>query len=289
MAVHDARRGGERAPLPHRGLSTSARAPAPIVIDLHTHVLPGVDDGPPKMGGSVALAEVAAHGGTRTLVATPHVRSDHPRVRPEQLAQRAREVDEALRERRIAVRVLPGAELDLHAAEELSDADLRLSTLGGAGRHLLVETPYGPLPDDFEERLEALAARGFDIVLAHPERNRTLQDDPGRLGELAEEALVQLTAGSLVEGRSRPAALAVRALREGWASVMASDAHSATWRPPNLNVGAMAARQALPEAEEEIEWMVEDAPRAIVEGRDPPARPVREEIRRPLFRLGRRR
>jgi protein-tyrosine phosphatase len=260
------------------------------VVDLHTHVLPGIDDGPRDLRGSVAMAEVAAHGGTRTLVATPHVRADHPRVRPEDLVRRAGEVDEALRERGIGVRVVPGAEVDLDAAERLSDAELRMTTLGGAGgRHVLLETPYGELPEDFEDRLDALVRRGFDLVLAHPERNPTLQHDPERLGRLAAGALVQLTAGSLAEGRSRPAALAVHALREGWATVLASDSHSATWRPPNLNVGVMAALRALPEAEAELEWMVEDAPRAIVEGRELPSRPERAEHRRSLFGLGRRR
>ena len=260
------------------------------MVDLHTHVLPDVDDGPRDMRGSVAMAEVAALGGIRTLVATPHVRADHPRVRPEELSERAREVDEALRERGLPVHVLPGAEVDLDTAEELSDAQLRLTTLGGErGRHLLVETPYGPLPADFEDRLAGLAGRGFELVLAHPERNGTLQDDPERLGGLSEVALVQITAVSFAEGRSRAATLALEALRRRWATVIASDAHSATWRPPNLNGGVMAARRAVPEAEAELEWMVEDAPRAIVEGRELPVRPERPEIRRSLFGLGRRR
>ena len=257
------------------------------MIDLHTHVLPGVDDGPRDLRGSVAMAEVAAHGGTRTLVATPHVRADHPGVRPGEIAGRAREVEDALRERGIGIRVLPGGEVDLDAAEALGDDELRLASLGGAGRYLLVETPYGALPDDYEDRLAALVARGFDLVLAHPERNRTLQDDPDRLGALARDVLVQLTAGSLAEGRGGPATLASLALREGWATVLASDSHSATWRAPNLNVGAMTARKAFPEADAEVGWMVEEAPRAIAEGRDLPPRPARAEVRRTLF--GRRR
>ena len=257
------------------------------MVDLHTHILPGVDDGPRDLRGSLAMAEVAVHGGTRTLVATPHVRADHPGVRPEEIAGRAREVEDALRERGIALRVLPGGEVDLDAAEALGDDELRLASLGGAGRYLLVETPYAALPADYEDRLAALAARGFDLVVAHPERNRTLQDDPERLGALAGDVLVQLTAGSLAEGRGGPATLATLALREGWATVLASDSHSATWRAPNLNVGALTARKALPEADAEIGWMVEEAPRAIAEGRDLPPRPARAEVRRSLF--GRRR
>src|SRR4029079_10406648 len=82
------------------------------VIDLHTHVLPGIDDGPSDLASSVAVAEVAAHGGVRTLVATPHLRADHPGVRPGELADRARELSAHLRERRLAGGGPPGGRGD---------------------------------------------------------------------------------------------------------------------------------------------------------------------------------
>jgi protein-tyrosine phosphatase len=243
------------------------------VIDLHTHVLAGIDDGPADLAGSVALAEVAAHGGIRTLVATPHLRADHPAVRAAELAGRARELSDHLRGRGLPVQVLPGAEVDLDAAAALSDGELALATLGGNGKDLLVETPYGALPGDFEARVLALAGRGFRVTLAHPERNRELQADPDRVGALVDQGvLVQVTARSLGE---RPSATARLLLERGWVHVLASDAHAVDRRPPDLGSALRHAAAALPHARAELEWMVTEAPRAILDGRPLPARPAR--------------
>src|SRR4051794_41300500 len=113
-ACRRVRRRGRR---PSSGPSAKIRA----VIDLHTHVLPGIDDGPEELAGSVAVAEVAAHGGIRTLVATPHLRADHPRVRPGELRERARALERHLRAQGLPLEIVPGAEVDLDAAGALAD------------------------------------------------------------------------------------------------------------------------------------------------------------------------
>ena len=250
------------------------------MIDLHTHVLPGLDDGPATVAGSVAVAEVAAHAGTRTLVATPHLRADHPAVQPRELAARARELTEHLRKRGLPVEVLPGAEVDLGAAAGLDDAELALATLNGNGRDLLVETPYGPLPDDFDARLLELAGRGFRLTLAHPERSPSVQAHVELLGDLVQRGvLVQLTARSLVgRGAAAPAARAL--LERGWAHVLASDAHALDVRPPDLGACLRQAAEAFPHAADELEWMVGEAPRAILDGLPLPERPARGSRRR---------
>ena len=245
------------------------------MIDLHTHVLPGLDDGPPTLAGSVALAEVAAHGGTRVMVATPHLREDHPRVLPGELAGRARELTEHLRSRGMPLEVLPGAEVDLRAAAALPDGELALATLAGNGRDLLVETPYGELPPDFEAQVLALAARGFRLTLAHPERNPAVQRRPEAVGALVEQGvLVQMTARSLA-GRGASAAAARTLLQRGWAHVLASDAHAVDRRPPDLGARLREAAHALPHAAAELEWMTAAAPRAILDGAPLPERPPR--------------
>jgi protein-tyrosine phosphatase len=255
------------------------------VIDLHTHILPGIDDGPDDLAGSVAVAEVAAHGGIRTLVATPHLRADHPGVRPAELAGRVRELSEHLRDRGLPLEVLPGAEVDLEAAAGLEDAELKLATLAGNGRDLLLETPYAPLAGDFEQRVLELAGRGFRLTLAHPERNPTVQAHPDAVGALvAHGVLVQLTARSLSGRRS---ATARTLLEHGWAHVLASDAHAIDRRPPDLGSALRHAADALPHARAELEWMVTEAPRAILDGRPLPERPPRasRSLRSRLLRL----
>lgn len=258
------------------------------MIDLHTHVLPGIDDGPDDMVGSVAMAELAAANGTRTLVATPHVREDHPRVRIELIQEQAAAVNRLVRDYGIDLFVVPGGEVSLASAVALTDDQLVLTTLGGNGRDLLVETPYGPLPSVFEELLDTVVARGYRVTLAHPELNPSFQQDPDRLGRLVQDGvvLVQLTSASFTGGRrSRRRSLAVHILRNGWAHVLASDAHSAEWRPPDLRPGVEAAKRAVPEAAREIDWMVAVGPLAIVQGVELPPRPPRAEVaRRGLLR-----
>lgn len=261
------------------------------MIDLHTHVLPGIDDGPDDMVGSVALADAAAAAGTRTLVATPHVRDDHPRVKLDRIQEDAARVNRIVRDYGIDLFVVPGGEVSLASAVALANDELELATLGGNTRDLLIETPYGPLTSVFEELLRGIVARGFRVTLAHPELNPTFQEHPERLGALVEEgtALLQLTTSSFEGGRrARHKALAVRILEQGWAHVLASDAHSAEWRPPNLQPGLEAARRALPEAAREINWMVNAAPLAIVQGVELPPRPERAQEKRRGFLLRRR-
>jgi protein-tyrosine phosphatase len=258
------------------------------VIDIHTHVLPGIDDGPGDTVGSVAMAERAADAGTRTLVATPHVRQDYPKVRPDEIRERARELNRLVRDYGIDVFIVPGAELALDSAVHMSDEELETVTVAGNGRDLLIETPYGPLPTVFEKLLETLAERGFRITLAHPELNPSLQRDPERLGALVDDGVVlQLTSASLSGRRSPARKLAALALKRGWVTVLASDAHSAEWRPPDLGPGVAAARKMLHGAEAEVDWMVNAAPLAIVQGRDIPDRPEREPVQGGLFRRGR--
>ena len=252
------------------------------MIDLHTHVLPGIDDGPDDLPATLAMVRAAAQAGTEALVATPHVREDHPRVRPQEVPRRVRSLQQQLRREGLGVRVLPGGELALSAMVDLPDRELRWITLGGSERYLLVETPFGALPSVFEELIGGLQHRGFDVVLAHPEHSRSFQEDPERLHAVVERGvMLQLTAASFAApAKSRSGKLAHAALRGGWAHVIASDAHSAWWRPPDLNPGLEAARQALPAASTELDWMVTDVPLAIVEGRDVPPRPPRPAIRR---------
>lgn len=254
------------------------------MIDIHLHILPGIDDGPATIEGSIATARRATEDGVTVVAATPHLRADHAAVRPHELAGRCEELQRALVEHGLAVTVVPGGEVDLRWATGASDEDLRLVSYAQRGRHLLVETPYGDLDGAFEDRVFGLALRGYTLVLAHPERSPTFQRDPARVGRLVERGtLMQVTAMSLASERrrSRSRRLARALVREGLAHVVASDAHGADeWRAPNLSAGAQAAAAIDPAR---AAWMVEDAPEAILAGRELPP-PPRSERRRRLRR-----
>src|SRR2546429_3128587 len=165
-------------------------------MDLHCHILPGLDDGPVNLDFSVAMARTAEEAGIVVMVATPHVRSDHPNE-PEGIEAAVRELNAALAVENVDLRVLPGAEVSLQKAEELSDETLSALCLG-SGDCLLVESPYRSIDIDLEGILWDVQARGFRPVLAHPERCPIFQRDPTRLARLVNGGvLCSITAASL--------------------------------------------------------------------------------------------
>lgn len=254
------------------------------MVDLHTHLLPGIDDGPPDVEGSVALARAAAEQGTRILGATPHLRGDFPDSRAGELAGRCREVRAALVDAGIDILVVQGAEAGLTWAVHAGDDELAAASYAGLGTDLLVETPYTGLSDTFEELLFAVARRGYRLVLAHPENNPSFQRSPRRLYALAERGvLLQVTARSLLRGDRRGSrALAAALVRDGVAHVLASDAHSAgPKRPPELAAGAAAAAELV--GAPRARWMVDGAPAAILVGQPLPEPPPIAARRRSLW------
>jgi protein-tyrosine phosphatase len=249
------------------------------VIDLHSHVLPGIDDGADTVEESLALIRAASREGTTALAATPHLRPDYPGVRPGDLATAVAQLNERIPPE-LGVRVVPGAEVDLLWAQSATDEDLRLASFDQRGTDLLVETPYGPLPQNFEDLLFRLAER-FRILLAHPERSVAFQRDTGRLAEIVRRGvLVQVTLPSLTSPnpKSRTRQLALHLIAEGLAHNLATDSHSpGPVRPPRLAAAVEIASQVAPAR---AEWMVTDAPAAILAGEPLPAPPA--ETPRPL-------
>lgn len=251
------------------------------VIDLHCHLLPGIDDGPGTMAESLELAVALAADGVRSAAATPHVRPDHPDVVGAELADRRAELQGAIDAAGMAFQVLPGAEVDLAYGLELSDDELRVLSLGGSGSALLVETPYGPVSDLFEAQLFSLSLRGFRPLLAHPERNRAFQENPERLAGLTGRGvLLQVTAEALLRSRrSATGRLATDLVERGLVSVLASDAHGGHIQRESLSQGLAAAKKLVGPG---AAVLVEDAPAAIIAGQPPPD-PPRREVRRRLF------
>lgn len=242
------------------------------MIDLHSHILPGVDDGAEHVADSLELARAALSEGTTVMAATPHMREDHPRVRPKELAGRCAELNEAMRAGAVPLEVVPGGEVDLLWAHRANDEELRLVTYGQRGSDLLLETPYGTLPPRFEDLVLAIARRGFRVLLAHPERSPALQRRPRRLAALVRRGvLVQVTAKSLLRGRRPTQDMAKALVKEGLAHVIASDAHRTSPAGTlGLAAGLAAATELAPE------WaprMVNEWPAAVAAGESLP-RPV---------------
>jgi protein-tyrosine phosphatase len=254
------------------------------VIDLHSHLLPGVDDGPRTLEESIALCRVAERDGTRTLVATPHVNGDYPRVTSAVIVERTAAVNRALRAGAVEVNVQTGAEVALSRAGELSDREIGLLALGGSS-YVLLELPWTAAASGVLSALRAFAGRGYGIVLAHPERSPMLQRDDDLVAELVQSGMLCcLDAGSLIERSGRRArSTAWKLLSAGLVHAIASDCHDAELRPPRLR--SVLARAGLSAAQ--IDYFTRSAPEAILAGEAvaPPPRVEshqwRHRLRRP--------
>lgn len=232
------------------------------MIDLHCHILPGLDDGASDLEDSVAMATQAAADGIETVCATPHVRHDHA-VEIASLADRAADLDAELARRGIPVRIAVGGEVAQTEVDGLEDDELRAVSLGGAGRWILLEPAPGPLDARLELSVERLKARGLHAVIAHPERHADA-DLEMRLRTLAAQGcLIQWTAAFAADPAMRDVIAAYA--RQGLVHLLASDAHSARFgRPVALAGGFACLREVLPAAS--VAWMAHAAPAAILRG-----------------------
>lgn len=212
-------------------------------VDLHFHLLPGVDDGPATIDASVELARAAVADGTGAIVATPHVRRDFlTDVRD--LPDRVREVRERLATECVPLRVLCGAEVGHEMVGRLSQRDLDTVAVGPPGaRWILLETPFEGIDDDVHAATDELRDRGLGVVLAHPERSAGVLDDGGaelRL-EQARGTGLQVNATSITGDHGALAEIAgMQLLAEGLVEALASDAHSRD-RGPALGRALSAA------------------------------------------------
>lgn len=240
------------------------------MIDLHSHILRGIDDGARTMEDSIEIARAALADGITVIAGTPHVRDDWP-TDAGVMEYRVAELRAELQQQGIALDVRQGGEIAFDWVAKLPVETLRRFGLGGNPRYLLVETPYYGWPLGLGDHLFSLRAQGITPVLAHPERNAEVQAHPERLVQLVEGGvLVQVTAAS-VDGRigKRAEESGVRLIREGLAHLLASDAHHASVRAVGMAAAAKAAGGgALGQ------WLTWDVPAAIIGDTEIPPRPT---------------
>ena len=240
------------------------------MIDLHCHVLPGVDDGPDTVEEAIALARDAREDGTTVIAATPHVDGAFPGNDSATIAAGVSALQPQLDAAGVDLRVVTGAEVSSIRAIDLDDEELAALRLG-RGPWLLLECPLAaPLIVAFAAIARALAGRGHRLLLAHPERSPLFLRSPSLLEELvAEGMMTQVTAGSLTGRYGRPARdLGHRLVEKGTAHVLASDGHGAQ-RPARI-AGELAEAGLDPAL---VAWLTQEVPAAILAGEEAPPRP----------------
>jgi protein-tyrosine phosphatase len=241
------------------------------MIDLHCHILPGVDDGALDLEDSLAMARVAAADGIEVIAATPHIRHDHD-VQIPQLPARVKELNDAIGRNGIPLQIVTGGEVAETALEGLDQEALRAVSLAGRGWILLEPRP-GPLGDSLHVAVHILIDRGFRALIAHPERHPS-EDLRERIADLIEDgALVQATAAFFTSGSVREG---MRMLAErGLIHVLGSDAHSSHGgRPARLSQG-LEALERVEALRPHLNWIAAQAPAAILRGErlEPPFAP----------------
>jgi len=239
------------------------------MIDLHCHILPGIDDGPETITDTLELARVASAAGTRIVVATSHVSPRYPN-NAAVIAQGVDMVNARLSAEGIELEVRAGGEVAIAVIGDLAADELRALRLGG-GRWLLVESPFTLLVERLPDLIERLQADGHGVVLAHPERCPGFHRRPDILAGLVADrgVLVSVTAGALI-GRFGVDVerFALSMARAGLIHNVASDGHDCERRPP-----VIAGPLELAGLGEHLELLTRTMPQAILNGEALPDHP----------------
>ncbi|MCP9487871.1 MAG: hypothetical protein MSC30_18685 [Gaiellaceae bacterium MAG52_C11] len=246
------------------------------MVDLHTHVLPGLDDGARDLVEAVEIVRAMAKDGVRIIAATPHVRDDYPTT-PDRMEAALGLVQAAVDAAGIAVELRGGGEISIPALGGLDPPTLASFGLGGNPQLVLLEFPYYGWPLSLAHECERLLSSGIVPLLAHPERNAVVPNHTRELARIVRSgAVVQLTAAA-VDGRlGRTTASRARLLLDlELAHVISSDAHSPGVREAGLAAAAATVGGELGH------WLTSAVPAALLNGAELPRRPAAAH-RRPV-------
>ncbi len=227
---------------------------------------------------AVALARLAVASGTQTLVCCPPAETGLSQALDTRDAG-VEALGNLLVEHGVGLDVLPGIILELDQVIKASDDELRRASLGANGRWVLVRLPERGWPLRLPDLIDGLDVRGFGLIIAEPERSDSLQRSPDRLREIVGRgALVLVSARSLkAEHGPRVRWAAANLLRGGMVHLLGSGGDSAD-RPPVMDDGLAEAAVTLRREAEELAWLVQDGPAAVLAGG--PVRPPRISLHR---------
>ena len=248
------------------------------MIDLHSHLLPNLDDGPRTLEDSIQMCRISYQDGIKTIVATPHILPGIYKNDRSTILSKVHELNEAIKRlgvgiqtpnSELSLKILPGA--DVHFSSDILQRyeDEEIVTVNDRGRSLMIEFAFQGIPYQAEEVLFQLLTRGIIPIISHPERNMEIGQRPKRYYEMVRMGcLGQVTAMSLT-GEFGPGVrrIAEKLLTKRLVHMIASDAHSTDGRPPILSAAVKAAEKIV--GKEEAIKMVTEYPAAMIEGRRP--------------------
>lgn len=252
------------------------------MIDLHSHILPGIDDGAVDLEASLAMARAWVADGVAVVACTPHILPGVYHNTGPEIRSAVTKLQEELDARDIALRLVPGA--DNHVIPDFVAALRRGHLLPLAdSRYVLVEPPHVTAPPRLGDLLFGVTAAGFTPVVTHPERLTWIETHYDFIAGLADRGVwMQITAGALTGSFGRRAKYwGERMLCEGRAHILATDAHDMKSRPPILSQGYACAARLV--GEEEAVNLVYTRPLAILENKSPAATPTPQLVQGERF------
>ena len=241
------------------------------MIDIHAHILPGIDDGAKNWDQTLQMARLAVEDGITLMVATPHlykersIGTSHLNTR-EIILQHVAQLKDKLYEEKIPLEILPGCDFPL-SFESLQFLDDGLAlTINDANRYLLLELPDTALPPATEEICFHLQSKGITPIITHPERHMILQEMPYKLKRLIDlGCLVQMTGNSLTGWFGRGVKkLSRQLIKLGYIHLLATDTHDPKRRPPVLSPAVIELSRLV--GEKRAQAMVNDIPQKIIAG-----------------------
>ena len=241
------------------------------MIDVHCHLLPGIDDGPKTLETTLEMARIAVADGIKTIFCTPHIYPGLYENSGLDIQRRVSALSAILKNENIPLFLSYGA--DTHLVPEVTEglASGRIPTLGGS-KFLLLEPSHNVRPPHFTESVFELISAGYVPVITHPERLTWVADHMDDFYALARSgAWLQITGGALLGKFGRHVQkISERFVGDGWASVLASDAHTTNRRAPVLAEAERRAAQLVGVVE--ASRMVRERPQAVLD--DAPASSV---------------
>jgi protein-tyrosine phosphatase len=238
------------------------------MIDIHSHILAGFDDGASSLEESIEMCRIAKADGIETIVATPHILKGNYRNEDPQLI--LEKIEELKAKSPDGIEILPGS--DVHFQHDIIHRLIDQRSIISINNkcYLLIEFPFNLIPVGTKEVFRQLLSNGYKPIITHPERNLEFIQSPKLLFELIQEgALAQITAMSIIgEFGSITKKASHHFLKHNLVHVIASDAHDASWRTPTLKEAVTAAAEII--GPEKAKAMVEDNPRSILKGEELP-------------------
>ncbi len=238
------------------------------MIDLHSHILPGIDDGARDLATSVAMARAWVEDGVEVVACTPHITPGVYNNTGPQIRQAVADLQQVLVAEGIPLHLVTGA--DNHIMPDMVGGigTGRLLTLADT-RYVLVEPPHHVAPLRLDDLFFSLLVAGYVPILTHPERLSWVPTHYAAIKRLAQAGVwMQVTSGALMGAfGSAPKYWAERLLDDGCVHILATDAHDITRRPPNLAAGRACAAQRV--GTDEAERLVLTRPRAILQNLNP--------------------